>query len=52
MKNVLNALKGISETQYQPTSASLPFMNVQGYQHQQFIPVTNQAQHLWPMTVT
>ena len=50
MKNVVNALKGIIETQRQPTS--LPFTNLQGYQHQQFIPVTSQAQHMWPVTVT
>ena len=39
MKNVLNALKGILETQHQPTS--LPFTKVQGYQHQRFSPVTS-----------
>ena len=51
MKNVSNAMKGIVETQCQPTSTSLPFMNIQGYQHQQFIPVTSQAQHVWPEIV-
>ena len=50
MKNVVNGLKGIIETQHQPTS--LPFTNLQGYQHQQFIPVTSQAQRMWPVTVT
>ena len=50
MKNAVNALKGITETQRQPTS--LPFTNLQGYQHQQFIPVTSQAQHMWLVTVT
>ena len=50
MKNVVNAQKGIIETQHQPTS--LPVTNLQGYQHQQFIPVTSQAQHMWPVTVT
>ena len=49
IKNVVNALKGIIETQRQPTS--VPFTNLQGYQHQQFIPVTSQAQHMWPVTV-
>ena len=46
MKNVLNTLKGIVEMQHQPTS--FLFTNVQGYQHQQFIPATSQAQHVWP----
>ena len=50
MKNVLNALKVIVETQRQPTS--LPFTNVQRFLHQQFIPVTSQAQHVWPVVVT
>ena len=50
MENVLNALKGIVETQRQPTS--LRFTNVQGYQHRQFISVTSQAQHIWPVAVT
>ena len=50
MKNVVNALKGIIETQCQPTSS--PFTNLQGYQHQQFISVTSQAQHMWPVKVT
>ena len=49
MKNVLNVLKGIAETQRQSTS--LPFTNFQGFQHQQFILVTSQAQHVWPVTV-
>ena len=50
MKNVLSTLKGIVEMQHQPTS--FPFTNVQAYQHQQFIPATSQAQHVWPVAVT
>ena len=50
MTNVLNPLKSIVEIQRQPTS--LPFTKVQSYQHQQFIPVTIQAQHVWPGAVT
>ena len=49
MKSIVSTLKDIIETQRQFTT--LPPTQMQGYQHHQFMPLTNQGQQVWPVAV-
>ena len=49
MKSIVSTLKDITETQRQFTA--LPPTQMQGYQHHQFMPLTNQGQQVWPVAV-
>ena len=49
MKSIISTLKDIIETQQQFTA--LPPTQMQGYQHHQFMPLTNQGQQVWPVAV-
>ena len=47
---MLNIMKRIVEIQRQPIQVPI-VPPVNGIQHQQFMPVTNQDQQVWPLTV-